>query len=215
MPRNVSHASPGGPRTSGASGGPISTLSCRRLEKYLGWARPLSESNAMPHEDRPENLEQGSSEPQSVSRPEPLRADTFLQDLVAGANAPRGWSYPVTLNVRGLIVTGELVGIAEYFENFGAEVEEGLEFPGMSPDDARTSAKLIGDMFRRFAREARKAHEKDPQHQPNFIHLRNASIFTPGGGVVGGNHSSWWRGKVEAVDGFMLGTAEPTSEAGG
>ena len=149
------------------------------------------------------------------SRDEPLdprKSDTFLLSLIRLVNANDeegpGITFPMSLLVGGTIVTGVLVSVQEYFDNFGTEIEQGFKFPSMEPEAAARSSKMIGDAFRQWAEDAREAQKKDPDYLPRYIHLRDARILFPDK-LIPENRAIWWRGKVDVVDGFVLGTFGP------
>jgi hypothetical protein len=57
------------------------------------------------------------------------------------------------------------------------------------------------------------ADPQAPVTPPHFLHLRDARIFQPDGQPFPLQEGSWWRGRLETVDGFMLGTLTDPLEA--
>jgi hypothetical protein len=44
---------------------------------------------------------------------------------------------------------------------------------------------------------------------PTYIHLRGARFFSPSGQSVPGNEGFFWRGRLDAVDGWSIGVLGP------
>jgi hypothetical protein len=53
-------------------------------------------------------------------------ADWFLQLLVKIVNGKDDMAFPITLNVSGIIISGELVSGHRYFEGFAKDFKEGF-----------------------------------------------------------------------------------------
>jgi hypothetical protein len=124
--------------------------------------------------------------------------DWFLRFLVQTVNGTE-ISYTITLNVGGLLVSGELIGGHKYFEGISEELKKaGLDSEGAG------LIKSLGDYYIKDREEEQDSASKTFK-PPVCIHLRNAQIFHPGGTPIPTNHSIWWRGRLNAVDGFSLG----------
>jgi hypothetical protein len=129
--------------------------------------------------------------------------DWFLAELVRRANEG-GLSMGLTLCVGGGLVSGALVGGREYFEGFAEDVASGIADPAV--------ARKAREFFRSPAalyqpEEGRPGGAKvsslaDPLA---YIHLKAARFFNAAGEPISGNHGGYWRGKLSAVDGFVLG----------
>ena len=97
------------------------------------------------------------------------------------------------------MITGELVSAADYFGTFARDFRVGAGFNlAFGSEEARENFSGVFEKFE-FLRKG----EWGP-----FLHVRNARIVQSGVPQVPG---VWWRGRVGAVDGFILGTlaAEP------
>lgn len=128
--------------------------------------------------------------------------DTILQLLVDMVNADQLPNIPVTLNVGGLLVSGYLVSVRNYFVQLMETLSGGGS--GSKPDFAT--------LWETTPAAAQVREPKWDKHEPSarFVHLRNAVIFYPGGGPsVTAGEGILWRGRVDAVDGFMLGMPSP------
>jgi hypothetical protein len=124
--------------------------------------------------------------------------DWFLRFLVQTVNGTETF-YTITLNVGGLLVSGELIGGHKYFEGISDELKKaGLDNEG---------AGLIKSLGDHYIKEREQEQESDSKifKPPVYIHLRNARIFHPGGTLIPTNRSIWWRGRLNAIDGFSLG----------
>ena len=105
---------------------------------------------------------------------------------------------PVTLNVKGTIVTGIAVSLEQYLEGVAKEFESATGSPEI------TSAFAQG--FRNIKNMVpSQANSDDGARTPlRYIHLKNAKF------VVGNNlipsSSVYWRGRLDQIDGFYLGT---------
>ena len=108
----------------------------------------------------------------------------------------------LTLNVGGLLVSGELISGDKYFEGFSEEFTNALSNLVPTDDgieDIKNQITKLGDRY--------KHDENDEQNKPtNFIHLRNAKFFNTVGSPVPSNRGVWWRGRLSEVSGFMLGS---------
>lgn len=149
--------------------------------------------------------EQSQAAPDSSSTRTKSNADWFLQLLVKLVNGKDDIAFPVTLNVGGVMISGEIVSGHRYFEGFAKELREGF-FGTDSEDgsDMESSIRKLGNIYTQNLPEQER--EEDELLPPNFIHLRNARVFHPAGKPIPDNKGVWWRGRLEAVDGFILGT---------
>ncbi|MCC8537358.1 gas vesicle accessory protein GvpU [Xanthomonas axonopodis pv. poinsettiicola] len=128
--------------------------------------------------------------------------DWYLQKLVGIANASNT-QFGITLFVEGVIVSGQLVSGKQYFEAFAQEFS--AAFPGS--DEEKEDIRLA---FASHASIYDAAADDDDGQQssapPQFIHLIDARCFSPGGQPLPSNRGVLWRGKVNAVSGFTLGS---------
>jgi hypothetical protein len=129
----------------------------------------------------------------------PTNVDWFLQVLVEMAN--RGdTSFPITLNVGGLLISGNIVAGQAYFEGLADSVAE-----SMTGVDEQTREEVKKEV----AEAGGMVYSSDaPGGQPHFIHLRDARIFAPPDQQVPVQKSVYWRGRLDAVQGFTFGTLD-------
>lgn len=125
-----------------------------------------------------------------------LNSDWFLRFLVDMCNNSETF-ISITLNVGGVLVSGELAGGEKYFAGFTKD----LKAAGL-PIEFADLFNEFGDIYKTQSEQKEQGESTPP---PEYIHLKNARIFHPGGGPIPGNRGVWWRGRLEAIDGFILG----------
>lgn len=128
---------------------------------------------------------------------QPPGHDWMLAWLVAHVEA-FGIEFGITLSVGGQSVSGTLISGRKYFQDLRESLSS---VPNLEGDLAKSLAKsmtLWSEVY------PEKPEDVDIYNlKPNFIHLRNARVVTPGGAVP--NNGALWRGKISAVDGFSVG----------
>jgi hypothetical protein len=123
--------------------------------------------------------------------------DWYLQSLVSTVNTT-DVQFGITLFVEGAIISGLLIGGKKYFETFANE------FAGAFPGDDEAK-ETIRQSFASYA-EIYTSEESADLPPPQFIHLLDSRCFSPGGKPLPGNRGVLWRGKINAVSGFSLGS---------
>ncbi|CAB3835934.1 hypothetical protein LMG26846_01218 [Achromobacter insuavis] len=137
----------------------------------------------------------------SPSQPAPAvatpSADVFLQFLVNLVNnGGQLKSIGVTLQMGGMLVSGEIVSGAEYFDRFAETFADSLsDMDTPARQSVRASLAELGDVFRL---------PQPAEPLPNYVHLADALFFTADGTPIAGQ-PTLWRGRSSAVDGFILG----------
>ena len=120
------------------------------------------------------------------------KQDAFLQALL-GIVESAPISFDLTLQVAGLLVSGRLVSTKDYFEAFGRSFSEAL------PEELASTRQSFEEMF---------AKTGELPSRRDFIHLKDARVFHPGGKPIPGNRGVPWRGRTSKVDAFWLGTLQ-------
>jgi len=125
------------------------------------------------------------------------QADVFLQFLVNLVNnGGQLKSIGVTLQMGGMLVSGSIVSGAEYFDRFAESFADSLtDMESSGRQTVRSSLAELGDVFRL---------PQPAEPLPNYIHLADALFFTADGTPIAGQ-PTLWRGRSNAVDGFILG----------
>lgn len=121
--------------------------------------------------------------------------DPMLQSVVNHTNVNDSNEHAITLTVGGNLVSGILISANVFMELWAEEFSSGF-------DKESGAATSIRELFLSWKVDPAELNE-DPL-PPQFIHLKNAEIYTTSGKpiLVGG---SLWRGKLCGVDGFNLG----------
>jgi hypothetical protein len=142
------------------------------------------------------------SETKSV-REQMMDQDWLLEMLVALVDA-QSVSVNITLSVGGSLVSGKLVSGKEYFNSFAEQVSSGFKDMGVSEATAKIMREQLAQPGEVFHGES-----TDPKlkNKPNYLHLKNARIIS--GTASYASQSTWWRGRLSAVEGFFLGDATP------
>jgi len=127
-----------------------------------------------------------------------LNGDWSLVDLMGFANL--GVSIGVTLTVGGLVVSGQLMSAKAYLQ----ETASMMASANMHGDNEiletfETAWKSFADM-----EEASIGDDDALGMNAEFIHLSNARLGGPSGWFP--NPGTLWRGRVDRVDSWILGT---------
>jgi hypothetical protein len=121
--------------------------------------------------------------------------DFFLELLLAMAEE-EDKEVPITLNVRGLIISGFIISQKTYAESFG-------------------KGSFKATVLR--LKESGKLDFLDDEAEPpeegayEYIHLKNAKIYAPGQHPIPAE-GMLWRGRISSIDGYvdgMLGVGKP------
>ncbi|HVT36067.1 MAG TPA: gas vesicle accessory protein GvpU [Nevskiaceae bacterium] len=129
--------------------------------------------------------------------------DFYLRELVTIVNKT-GLTFPITLWVGGSVVSGYLIGGADYFEELGSSLE--TFFASAKVDDPMSIANSLVEPYRKHYEDI---PDEDPP--PTYIHLRNARVFAPGQNPMP-SVGTIWRGRLSRVDGFSFGNLVPDAE---
>jgi hypothetical protein len=137
--------------------------------------------------------------------------DWFLQQLVRLANeSPANAGVPLTLCVKGMLVSGVLASGRAYFTECAQTVAARATHSRES--DRRHLRDYIAAFGALYVTEADDAgpdsDEDAAKTLPEFIHLRGARI----GGADTTAPTDWWRGRIAEVDGFFLGTRSDVTQ---
>ena len=122
--------------------------------------------------------------------------DWYLQELVGFANTS-GLEMGLTLNVGGSVVSGKLISGRKYFETFAEQ------FASAWPGDEESRANIYKSLAAHA--EIYDSTETEDLPPPQYVHLADARVHSPTGSLPT-NSGVLWRGKVNAVSGFSLGS---------
>nr|WP_299241480.1 gas vesicle accessory protein GvpU [uncultured Halomonas sp.] len=122
--------------------------------------------------------------------------DILLSALVGMAES--GASMGVTLYVNGVVITGELISQKRYVEEIVSDFRGPMEDAFKEHSSSiLESISRVGDMPNGSRGEEGEASEYE------FVHLSGAQYFSGNNGLP--SNGKPWRGKLAAIDGFMLG----------
>ncbi|CAG4905899.1 gas vesicle accessory protein GvpU [Paraburkholderia saeva] len=124
--------------------------------------------------------------------------DWFLRSLVSMVNSS-DTTFGITLNVSGMLISGQLVGGKQYFEGFAATFAGAIQDPSEA-DSIREGFASHGSVYVNT-----DGTYKQDMEAPSYVHLKNCRYFHPSGNPIPGNGGVWWRGRIREVGGFALG----------
>ncbi len=155
-------------------------------------------------------------------------ADGYLRFLMQQVNE-RGLPFRVTLSVGGVIVSGVLTSEREYFEGLTQalkivigrsglreQYERGVRErseEGVGSEEVPTAEELAARTTDAILERVVGGYERTEGEASRYVHLRDVTIMTPG--FENAEHGGLWRGRLEAVDGFMFGTPGSRGTSGG
>lgn len=122
--------------------------------------------------------------------------DWFLQFLVNLANKNL-FELDITLTVGGLLISGTLTGVRQYFDDLGAYFA--------SPFDTKGNSATISTTFQKIGDQCACVSPSEQTETPSYIHLKNARFYNGQGKPLGPESGTWWRGRLAEVQGFSPG----------
>lgn len=128
--------------------------------------------------------------------------DMVLEGLIFSASA-EGQQYGVTVTVGGTVVSGILSSDVEFLRFLAEELTQGqdTEEARLLRDELEQTARRTEEKLRRILARPRRGGGRPIPILP-VLHLRDATVWLPGGQAV---QVPFWRGRVEAVDGWFWG----------
>jgi len=127
-----------------------------------------------------------------------VSVDWFLQHLSELTNAS-DLELGITLQVSGQTITGTMIGGKKYFKLFAESFSDAWPF------EDKKERKEIREAFEANGKIYEGKGDDEPRRSTQYIHLADARIFE-GGRQVPHSEGMLWRGKVNSVSGFSLGT---------
>ncbi|WP_052177635.1 gas vesicle accessory protein GvpU [Methylotenera sp. G11] len=138
-----------------------------------------------------------TNEAEIIAPPLVAETDWFLQSLVSFANEA-SLEIGITLQVSGMLVSGNLVSHKQYFDGFATEFSSAFT-NSEDAESIKTNISSYGDLYK-------SNDENKIQPPPQYIHLKNTRFFNTAGNPIPGNKGVWWRGRICEVGGFSLGS---------
>jgi hypothetical protein len=131
-----------------------------------------------------------------------VSSDWFLQHLVSISN-DAGLQIGLTVQVGGLLVSGQLVSGEQYFEGIAADFEHGLAAYPQLAQAMKKSFASFGVIYKSESQP--EGSQSVEARAPNYIHLTDARFFSTAGDPIPQNKGVWWRGRISAIGGFTIG----------
>ncbi|MFC4735072.1 gas vesicle accessory protein GvpU [Bacillus daqingensis] len=122
--------------------------------------------------------------------------DVILQMMIEACNDNEDYTLPVTVNVNGSIISGDLIGAERYFTEFKEAFDTDLD-----------ADKGIYESLEKAAEKLSSGEEPEI----NYIHIADAKLFDESGTALPSKGAVLWRGKLKEVDGFFLGKVKESS----
>lgn len=157
-----------------------------------------------------------------IQEPPKITSDWLLEDTIHFINHvdTSGFGFPVTLYVKGQIVTGFLCSGKDYFDGLDEAIQEYFtvsigedRFGKDGLPEKDTLSGLFTNKGKHLYKEITEKKANEDPNPPGYIHLRDAQIFSEN---IPFRQSSgaFWRGKLSSIDGFIFGimsSGNPTS----
>jgi hypothetical protein len=111
---------------------------------------------------------------------------------------------PITLNVRGLIITGNLIGFRSYYDGIIKSVIDRVDIHDTSSKKSDEELKInLRVLMQQFRDTLPSSDEEWDKEKPNLIFLKDAQLYCDSNRPL--NPPTYWIGKLESVDGFFFG----------
>jgi len=117
-------------------------------------------------------------------------------------------SLPVTLAIKGMIVTGSIISFDDYMLGICSEFESGGSLDAMVGEGIRAALEAVRNsnnepQLSEFDQESVEGSDLSVERR-ECIHLKDAKIFV-GNNLIPTNRGVFWRGSLDEVDGFAFG----------
>jgi len=109
-----------------------------------------------------------------------------------------------TLNVNGIIITGTMIGMKPYYEAISKKLKETVR--GTSEEIDTVVKKDLEEIFEQ-SKQPPSIEELEKGFDFDYIYLKDAKFYS--GGVFFPAEGTYWIGKIDSVDGFILGSFAP------
>ena len=158
--------------------------------------------NTMTDENTAEMREQEEKENelQTVISEPPI--DIVLELLVTVGNC--GLGLPVTLFVKGVMVTGNIISFEDYMKKTADNIRSSTNLTEMDEEISREVTESIAKRF-----DTIRTDSLQRGGSPRMIHLDNVKIFNQNGNFIDISNALW-RGALGSIDGWILGTLSRT-----
>jgi len=127
-------------------------------------------------------------------------ADWMLQSLILALSNSEGIGPPLTLSMRGIIITGTLISESKYFKLLGNSIR--------NQDD---TTNLFHDIAEKSSSIRKKTLKKNPVEEiskVNYFHLKDAHFILSYRSAIPYGEGILWRGKIKSIDGYYWGSLQ-------
>lgn len=118
--------------------------------------------------------------------------DWLLQSFVDVVNNNSGSTIGITLTTHGFLISGDLIGGKEYFDELGRLL-------------GNISEAKVHDHYKKMGEEIYSEENQKNESGPSLLHLKNAKFYNATGESIPSNSGTLWRGKISEISGFTLG----------
>jgi hypothetical protein len=129
------------------------------------------------------------------------KQDGLLRNLVLLANSEI-MSISITLTVNGVVLAGRLIGYTRYYDGI-IKLLHNVKVIADASEEATSKSK---DTIVEFFEEIKDIATKEKSDELTFMHLEKAVVLNDGSGNL--FYPSFWRLKIDSVDGYMIGASE-------
>src|SRR5579859_890406 len=134
-----------------------------------------------------------------------MTRDWVLEEWAELANRSQLRNVQVTFQCGGLVLCGTLIGGREYFEGIGRLAVAGLR----EAESAREVTEAFASLYASHAAHypPADAAQRQESEGPEYMHFKDMHVLFGGDMIVRTPPLGipFWRVKIEAVDGFLLG----------
>lgn len=122
---------------------------------------------------------------------------SMVKDVIKANSEHNNLPLLVTLNISGILVSGEIISYQVYMQLFREIIASEIK-------NNKKSESVISHCVELNEIDDKNDHDKSILDL-NFIHLKNANYCGVGGDPIPNNPGFLWRGRISEVSGFSLG----------
>jgi hypothetical protein len=131
-----------------------------------------------------------------------LQNDAVLRTLTTMAEA--GMNFPITFLVKGICISGVMIGRREYYGGLKQELFKGIDAGNTQDLTGENTVQEFKDHLENYLFKEGESSKR--QGSPRHVHLKHAALVQPGSKSIQVN--SFYRIKISSIDGFSYGADE-------
>ena len=124
----------------------------------------------------------------------------WLLEMIIKITESSNMELGITIHAHGFLVSGIIVNSEGYFDRLGQIFDKGL---GGDKERVAVAFKGMGESI------GKKSKDSDVR---NFLHLKDAKYFHSSGKPIPNSQTILWRGRINEISGFSLGTLNASFE---